>query len=38
MRGDKLQAATGYVSPPWPELIANLATDPTPYKEWGVKL
>ena len=38
MKGNKLKVATGYVSPPWPELIANLATDPTPYAEWGVKL
>jgi len=38
MKGDKLKAATGYVSPPWPELMANLANDPTPYKEWGVQL
>jgi len=38
MKGDKLKEATGYVSPPWPELMANLANDPTPYKEWGVKL
>ena len=38
MKGDKLKEATGYVSPPWPELMANLANDPTPYKDWGVKL
>lgn len=38
MKGDKLRAATGYVSPSWPELIADLANDPTPYKEWGVIL
>lgn len=37
MKGDKLRAATGYVSPPWPELMANLANDPTPYSKWGVK-
>jgi len=34
MKGDKLKAATGYVSPSWPELIANLANDPTPYDAW----
>jgi len=38
MKGDKFREATGYVSPPWPELMANLANDPTPYKEWGVEL
>ena len=38
MKGDKLKAATGYVSPSWPELIANLANDPTPYTAWGVSL
>lgn len=38
MKGDKLREATGYVSPPWTELMASLANDPTPYKEWGVKL
>jgi hypothetical protein len=38
MKGDKLKAATGYVSPPWTNLIANLANDPTPYKKWGVEL
>lgn len=38
MKGDKLKAATGYVSPPWTELVANLANDPTPYADWGVKL
>lgn len=38
MKGDKLKEATGYVSPPWPELVANLANDPTPYADWGVSL
>jgi len=38
MSGDKFRKATGYVSPPWPELMANLANDPTPYEEWGVTL
>ena len=35
--GDKLRSATGYVSPSWPELMANLANDPTPYKKWGIE-
>jgi len=34
MRGDKLRAAIGYVAPPWAELIAGLAEDPTPYESW----
>ncbi|HYW45060.1 MAG TPA: SDR family oxidoreductase [Bryobacteraceae bacterium] len=35
MRGDKLRAAIGYQAPPWPELIAQLAEDPTPYERWN---
>lgn len=38
MKGDKLRKETGYLSPPWPELIANLANDPTPYTKWGIEL
>ena len=38
MKGDKFREATGYVSPPWSELMANLANDPTPYTDWGVRL
>ena len=38
MKGDKLKAVTGYVSPSWSELMANLANDSSPYKEWGVEL
>ena len=34
MRGDKLRAAIGYVSPTWPILVKNLAHDPTPYQDW----
>jgi dTDP-4-dehydrorhamnose reductase len=34
MKGDKLRAATGYVSPPWSALVQNLANDPTPYDLW----
>jgi dTDP-4-dehydrorhamnose reductase len=34
MKGDKFREATGYVSPPWPELVRRLAEDPTPYTEW----
>jgi len=35
MRGDKLRAAIGYQAPSWPELIAELAQDPTPYERWN---
>jgi dTDP-4-dehydrorhamnose reductase len=34
LQGDKFRRATGYRCPPWPELIANLASDRTPYKDW----
>jgi dTDP-4-dehydrorhamnose reductase len=34
MQGGKLRAAIGYVAPAWPELIAQLAQDPTPYERW----
>lgn len=34
MKGDKFNAATGYVSPPWMQLVNNLAMDPSPYDEW----
>jgi dTDP-4-dehydrorhamnose reductase len=34
MNGEKFRAATGYVSPGWPELAAELASDETPYEQW----
>ncbi|MBS1809831.1 MAG: SDR family oxidoreductase [Acidobacteria bacterium] len=34
MLGHKFQQATGYVAPAWPELVAQLASDTTPYQEW----
>lgn len=34
MKGDKLRNAIGYVAPPWPELVRQLAEDPTPYGDW----
>lgn len=34
MKGDKFRTATGYVCPPWPELVQSLAQDPTPYDQW----
>jgi len=34
MQGDKFHQATGFQSPSWPELVAQLANDPTPYEHW----
>jgi dTDP-4-dehydrorhamnose reductase len=34
LNGARFRAATGYVAPPWPEMIAALASDPTPYDTW----
>jgi dTDP-4-dehydrorhamnose reductase len=34
MKGDKLRAAIGHRTPPWPELVRQLAEDPTPYERW----
>lgn len=34
MKGDKFSAATGYRCPSWPELVQELAADPTPYRQW----
>lgn len=34
LRSDRFVAATGYVCPPWPQLVAELAQDPTPYARW----
>jgi dTDP-4-dehydrorhamnose reductase len=34
LRGDKFKAATGYICPPWRELVVQLANDDTPYEEW----
>lgn len=34
MRGDRFRQATGYICPSWPDLVAELAADPTPYDEW----
>jgi dTDP-4-dehydrorhamnose reductase len=34
MKGDKFAKATGYVCPSWPELVAELANDDTPYQQW----
>ena len=34
MGSDKLGRAIGYKLPDWDELLAELASDPTPYAEW----
>jgi dTDP-4-dehydrorhamnose reductase len=34
MKGDKFGQATGLQCPSWPELVAQLALDPTPYEQW----
>ena len=34
MSGQKLKRAIGYIAPPWPELVRQLASDPTPYESW----
>lgn len=36
MCGDRFRHATGYVAPCWPELINQLASDPTPYEQWRI--
>ncbi len=34
MVGEAFLRATGYQAPEWPDLIAQLAEDPTPYEKW----
>jgi dTDP-4-dehydrorhamnose reductase len=34
LSGERFAAATGYRCPPWPQMVAELAADPTPYEEW----
>jgi dTDP-4-dehydrorhamnose reductase len=34
LSGRKLQTATGYVCPSWPELVNQLTEDETPYAQW----
>ena len=34
MRGHKFQQATDYIAPSWPELVAQLVADTTPYQKW----
>lgn len=37
MNGHKFKEATGFVAPPWPELVQELAEDPTPYEKWTAR-
>jgi dTDP-4-dehydrorhamnose reductase len=34
MKGEKFVQATGYEPPAWPALVAELASDATPYEKW----
>ena len=34
LRSDRFQSETGYSPPSWEAMIAELASDPTPYKSW----
>jgi dTDP-4-dehydrorhamnose reductase len=34
LNGERFRQATGYEAPPWPQLVAELAHDPTPYEQW----
>jgi dTDP-4-dehydrorhamnose reductase len=35
MCADRFFAATGYRTPSWPEMLAEVAADPTPYQSWA---
>jgi dTDP-4-dehydrorhamnose reductase len=37
MCGRKFTEATGWVAPQWPEMVRELAADPTPYNSWLVE-
>lgn len=32
--GERFHEATGYRCPSWPQLVEELRTDPTPYRDW----
>ncbi len=34
LNGGRFREATGFVAPTWPEMLAELAADPTPYEQW----
>jgi dTDP-4-dehydrorhamnose reductase len=35
MRGEKFERATGWRAPEWPEMVREMAADPTPYDAWA---
>lgn len=38
MCGERFREATGWRAPSWPEMVRQLAADPTPYREWGASV
>lgn len=38
MKGDKFASVTGYRSPPWPDLMQDLADESDLYRSWGIEL
>ena len=34
LNGIRFRAATGFVAPPWGDMIGEMAGDPTPYDHW----
>jgi len=34
LNGDRFAAATGFQPPSWTEMVAEVASDPTPYESW----
>ena len=34
LNGSRFAAATGYTAPSWPEMVASMAADTTPYTQW----
>jgi len=38
MKGEKFKSATGYESPPWKNMIEELAAETQLYKSWGIEL
>jgi dTDP-4-dehydrorhamnose reductase len=38
MRGDRFVEASGWRAPSWPDMVRQMAADPTPYEQWGVSV
>lgn len=38
MRGEKFRLATGYQSPPWSDMLEDLAVESEQYRSWGIEL